>query len=127
MRREFLEKMEPDLFIDIHVGKKPQNSEAGTTTYYVTDYYNYQITNVGLADLMERNIVTNIEGEATGIIEDTENRYPLLNGVGCPSVAVEVGCLAGPVEGVLLGRDSYQEKIATGILTTIEEVYKKVK
>lgn len=127
MRREFLEKMEPDLFIDVHAGKKPQNNEAGTTVYYVTDYYNYHITNVGLADLMERNVVTKIEGVAAGIAEDTENKYSLLTGVGCPSVALEVGCLSGPVEGVLLGRDSYQENIATGVLKTIEEVQKKVK
>lgn len=126
MRREFLEKMKPDLYIDVHVGKKPQNNEAGTTVYYVTDYYNYQITNVGLADMMERNVVSSIEGVATGIFEDTENQYPLLKGVGCPSVAIEAGCLSGPVEGVLLGRESYQENIAAGILKTIEEVYKKV-
>jgi len=125
IRRAFIEGLEPDLFIDLHVGKKPQVDTAGTTVYYTTDYYNPKLTNVELADMMERSVVTAIEGVATGIFEDTEGKYTLLENTGCPSVAIEAGCLAGEVEGVLLGRESYQENIAKGMLETIYEAYKR--
>ena len=119
MRLEFIQKMQPDLFIDIHV--KRQGTECGTAVYYSTHYYDNLLTNATFADIMEKNVVTAVEGCAEGIFEDTQKAYPILSELSIPAVGLQCGNLSNETEGVLLTRENYQSNMADGILDAIYE------
>lgn len=122
MRREFIEQLSPDLFIDIHLDKSATANAYGTSVSYKTTYYNRKLSNVMFADIMERNVVTSIEGFAVGILDVTqEENVPILNGLTMPAVSISCGDMSNEKEGELLTRENYQKNIAEGILNGIFE------
>ena len=80
------------------------------------------MTNAWLADMMERELVTEIQGKALGVFADTTEKYPLLSMLPTPSISVEMGYLTNKQEADLLKKESYQKRIATGIYSGIEKI-----
>lgn len=119
MRLSFVEQMQPDLFIDVHLSKDNLTNSYGTTAYYTTAYYNRELTNVEFADIMERSIVTAVEGFACGIFEADKDETQIVKTLKMPAVSVACGDLSNEKEGVLLTREPYQRNIAKGILEGI--------
>ncbi len=122
MRMAFLEELQPDLFIDIHVEEKAPLNAYGTTVYYDTGYYNRKLPNMKFADIMEKNIVTAVEGFACGIYETKTEEMNLLKTLTIPAVSVSCGNLLNEKEGALLSMDGYQRNLAKGILNGIQQV-----
>ena len=127
-RGEFIEQIEPDLLIDLHVNADPENERTtGTAVYYNGNYYRHDLVNVQFADLMERALVTAIQGKALGIIEDTEGKYPLLSMVKVPAVSIEMGYMTNRDEARLLKKQSYQELLAKGIYEGVLDAMEEIK
>ena len=126
-RVELIEAVGPDLVLDLHVNADPENERTlGTSVLYNGRFYHPGITNAALADLVERELVTSIEGKANGIFADEEERYPLLEMIRIPGVSVEMGYLTNEEEAALLKQDAYQMKMAQGLYRSIVRVREEV-
>lgn len=119
MRLSFIDEIAPDMYIDIHVSKDTMTNSYGTTTYYDSTYYNGKLTNVELADIMERSVVTAVEGFACGIFEAQKEETQIIRTLQIPAVSITCGDLSNEMEGTLLTREPYQKNIAKGILEGI--------
>jgi len=126
MRLSFVKEMQPDLFIDVHLNKDTTTGTYGTTVYYSSTYFNRELTNVDFADIMERSVVSAIEGFACGIFETEKEEAQILNNLQMPAVSIACGDLSNEKEGVLLTREPYQKNIALGILEGITTAREKM-
>lgn len=116
MRMEFVNQVQPDLFIDVHLSKNTAVSSYGTAVSYKTSYYNRKLTNAVFADIMEKSVVRAIEGIVAGVVDITnENHTLILNEMTIPAVSLVCGNMANEKEGELLSRENYQKNIASGI------------
>lgn len=125
-RNTFIEQMKPDLLIGINVNKSMQSSNLGTTAFYRDDYYNNKLSNVDFADMLERGIVTAVEGNAGGVFVDDEKQYSILDGRKIPSASIECGYISNPVEGILLARGNYQNNMVKGFLEAINQAVERL-
>ena len=127
MRLSFVEQIRPDLFIDVHLDKSSTANAYGASVSYTTTYYNRKLSNVEFADLMEKSVVTAIEGFAIGIKDITkEESASILDSLTMPAVSIACGDMSGDKEGQLLTRENYQKNIAAGILEGIIQAEKKL-
>lgn len=122
-RAQMIEKIQPDMVVDLHVNADAANERTfGTSVVYNEQFYRPGMTNAQMADIMERKLVTEIQGKALGILGDSQNKYPLLRMIQVPAVSVEVGYLTNKQEADLLKKDKYQKKIALGIYKGVQEI-----
>lgn len=122
-RARMIEKVQPDVVVDLHVNADPDNERTfGTSVIYNECFYRPGMTNAGMADILERSLVTEIQGKALGIFGDSQNKYPLLTRIRVPAVSVELGYLTNKQEADLLKKEKYQKKIARGIYEGIQKV-----
>ena len=119
MRLAFMEQVQPDLFIDVHLNKDEILGSYGTTVYYNTAYYNRKLSNVELADIMERSVVSAIEGFACGIFPVEREEMQIIKDLSIPAVSIACGDLSNEKEGQLLGTFPYQKNVAKGLLSGI--------
>ena len=120
MRLSVVEQLQPDLFIDVHLNKNASVGAYGTSVSYDTTYFNRKLSNAEFADIMEKSVVSAIEGFAVGILDvtDTEDETAL-KGLTMPAISIACGDMSNEMEGELLTRDSYQNNLAGGILDGI--------
>lgn len=127
-RAKLIQRVEPDLVVDLHVNADPDSERTfGTAVIYNEDFYRPVLTNAKAADLMEKQLVTRIKGKALGIMGDTEKKYPLLSMIRVPAVSIEMGFLTNKQESELLKKESYQKKIAAGIYDGVESIRKELR
>lgn len=120
MRLSFVEKLQPDMFIDVHLNKSATADAYGTAVAYDTAYYNRKLSNVEFADIMEKSVVAAIEGAALGIKDVTgKDEMTIIKNLRIPAVSIICGDLANETEGELLTRENYQKNLAEGILDGI--------
>ena len=122
-RAKLIERVEPDLVIDLHVNADPNNERTlGTAIVYNDNFFRPKLTNAAVADYIERELVSHIQGKALGIFPDKENKYPLLSMIQVPAVSIEIGFLTNKQESDLLKKDSYQRLVAEGIYSGVSLV-----
>jgi len=126
MRLAFLEQVQPDLFIDVHLNKDAVTSSYGTTVYYNTSYFDRRLSNAELADIMEKSVVSAIEGFACGIYPVEREEMQIILGLNIPAVSIACGDLSGETEGQLLTTLPYQKNVAKGILEGISRAKEKM-
>ena len=93
----------------------------GTTTIY-SSYFIPHFGSPDLADILEKEVVSNIRGKAIGLHLATADDYVIMNAT-VPAAAIKVGHLTNAQEASLLGRDDYLDKIAQGIFNAIRTVF----
>ena len=122
-RARLVEQVQPDLLIDLHVNADPANERTfGTAVVYNDNFYRPNMTNAWLADVMERELVTEIQGKALGIHPDHTEKYALIGMLPTPTISIELGFLTNKQEADLLKKDNYQKRIAIGIFKGIEKI-----
>lgn len=113
-----------DMYIRIQTDADGDSAVYGTTAVYNGDYFIPGFGSIELADLLEREVVTSIKGKALGLCEAGEEEYVLRN-VTIPAASIKTGCVTNKQEAILLNRDDYQEKIASGIYEAILKAYEE--
>lgn len=126
MRLAFLEQVQPDLFIDVHLNKDAVTSSYGTTVYYNSSYFDRRLSNAELADIMEKSVVSAIEGFACGIYPVEREEMQIILELNMPAVSIACGDLSGETEGQLLTTLPYQKNVAKGILEGISRAKEKM-
>ena len=115
-----VEQMQPDLFIDVCLNKNANVGAYGTSVSYDTTYFNRKLSNAEFADIMEKSVVTAVEGFAVGLLDVTDKEEGiLLKDLTMPAISIACGDMSNEMEGELLTRDSYQNNLAGGILEGI--------
>ena len=116
LRKDIVEKEQPNLFITIHANAIPETKWRGAQVFYHKDgHADGEI----LAKSIQQSIRTNLqntEREALSIKE-----VYLLKKVQVPAVLVETGFISNDEERALLVDKDYQNKMADAIVEGIED------
>lgn len=113
-----------DMYIRIQVGADTDTAVYGTEAVYNGGYFIPGFGSVELADYLEREVVTSIKGKALGLVEAGAGEYTLRQAT-VPAAAISVGYITNPQEVILLGREDYADRIATGIYNAIVKIYEE--
>ena len=115
-RVRIINEAKPVVAISIHQNSYPQESVKGAQVFY------HQQSEQG------KKLAESIQEQMKQTINDGNHRmakandsYYMLKKTECPIVIVECGFLSNQQEAALLLEEAYQEKIAWGILTGIQE------
>ena len=112
-----------DMFISIHANYDEQDTGIyGTEALYNPAFFIPGFGSVELADLLEREVVTNISGKGLGIFTVDEDCY-ILQKASVPATVLQVGYLSNTQEAILLQKDDYRQRIADGIYNAILKAY----
>mgnify|MGYP003291596936 CR=1 FL=1 len=112
-----------DMFISIHTGYEEEDTKLyGTKAYYNASFFIPGFGSVELADLMEREVVTNIRGKGLGLFAADEECY-ILQSASVPATVLNVGYLSNKQEAILLEKEDYRQRIADGIYNGIMKAY----
>lgn len=114
-----------DMFISIHAGFEEEDTDLyGTKAFYNASFFIPGFGSVELADLMEREVVTNISGKGLGLFAADEDCY-ILHNASVPATILHVGYLSNKQEAILLEKEDYRQRIADGIYNGIMKAYDK--
>ncbi len=113
-----------DMYIRIEINESDDTGIYGVQSVYNGDYFIPGFGNVELADYLEREVTTAVKGKALGLVEAQEEDSVILE-LTVPAASVKVGYLSNAQEAVLLGRDEYVDKIATGIYNAVIDIYEE--
>lgn len=120
------EQTKASLYLGLTLGKDTDTEQFGSYVCYSSLYFRPWLTNGDLADRMEREMVTAIEGKALGLAEVEDGILPEL---AIPAVIICPGYVSNETEKALLLTDAYQnriaERICKGVLDTFEELKEK--
>lgn len=114
-------EVKADMYIEISVDSREEEAVYGVSTVYNDQYFIPGFGSVELADLLERELASEIKTKALGLekaSEESKLRYATI-----PAAEVRVGCLSNKQEAILLKREDYIEKIANGIYNAIISSY----
>lgn len=121
-RYELANAIKADMYIRLEVNSDTNSKVFGTESVYNADYFIPGFGSNHLADIMERNVVTQIEGKALGL-RAADERDEALKNVTIPATTIQVGYLSNIQEKTLLNRDDYHERVAEGIYQGILASY----
>lgn len=122
-RIEIANAVRADMFIGIGANMETENEKKyGTEAVYSDSFFIPQFGSVELADLVEREVVTSISGKGNGLIAATEDDTVIWEAT-VPATIIKVGYISNKQEAILLKRDDYRERIATGIYNAIMKAY----
>lgn len=113
-----------DMYIRIEAAYSSDTSVYGTEAVYNGDYFIPGFGSIELADCLEREVATAIKGKALGLTEAEQDDY-ILRKATVPAATIRVGYLSNAQEAILLGREEYTDKIATGIYNAIIKIYEE--
>lgn len=119
-RIEILHILNPQLFVDLYVSQDDDRKVFGTATCYNDSYYDYRLSDSVFADMLERNVVTAIEGKALGVIAD-DREDSLLNEINAISAGISMGYITSEIEGDAMTSPAYLKNIAQGIYNGLLE------
>ena len=134
-------RLNADMFISIHVNKADKKDVSGAECFSMTPagatstysrkpaYKSYpgnknDANNIALTYWIQRSLVGKTKAVDRGV---KHARFMVLKESSCPSVLVEAGFLSNPQEEKLLGTESYQWKIARGIVQGILRYHYQLK
>lgn len=114
-------EVKADMYIAISVDRREEEEVYGVSTIYNDQYFIPGFGSVELADLLEKELASEIKTKALGLEKasgESKLRYATV-----PAAEVRVGCLSNKQEAILLKREDYIEKIANGIYNAIISSY----
>ena len=111
-------EIKPDMYIRIETAYDEDTKLYGTETVYNGTYFIPGFGSVELADLLEREVTTNIGGRVGGMSE-AKPEDVVIQKATVPAATVKIGYYTNLQENILLNRDDYRSKIAQGIANAV--------
>ena len=121
-RIDLTNTVKADLMIRIEVNENEDTKIYGTEAVYNGKFFIPGFGSPELADLLERNVATQISGKANGLVDSTDEDV-VINSATVPAAAIRVGYVSNGQEAILLNREDYIDKIAEGIFMAIMAAY----
>lgn len=110
-----------DIYISLSVVADADRARYGIQTRYNTEYFIPDFGNVELGDILTKSTTIATNNRALGIAEAAPDS--VLWQMQIPAAGLELGYVTNPREKELLESDNYRQKLATGVLDGIKEVY----
>ncbi len=124
-RRGLAEEVGADCYIRIGAEYDAESAETyGIRSSYNEEYFFPEFGNAELADVVTRAVTIASSNRAVGIFAAEEDS--VLKELRTRGVGVAAGYLSNPKEEALLIRESYQEKLAEGLVSAIGEICAKL-
>lgn len=123
-RIDLTNAVKADMMIRIEVNENEDTKIYGTEAVYNGKFFIPGFGSPELADLLERNVATQISGKANGLVDSTDEDV-VINRATVPAAAIRVGYVSNGQEAILLNREDYIEKIAEGIFQAIMAAYEE--
>ncbi len=111
-----------DMLIRIEANADEDSMVRGTTAVYNEHFFIPLFGSIELADILEKEVVSLIKGKAVGLMAATDEDY-VIREATVPAAAIKVGYLTNAQEAILLQKEDYIDKIATGIYQAIINIY----
>lgn len=108
-RVKLIQETEPNFVVSIHLNSIGSSRWYGAQTFYHPAFEESK----RLAHLIQHQFIQNL-GNTTRVAKQESNIF-LLKSSHVPAVLVEVGFLSNPREAELLGREAYQDRVASSI------------
>lgn len=118
-RVRLADEVRADLYIRLCVSAEDTSDIYGICGIYNEEYFIPGFGNADLADIVTREVTIASSNRAVGLEEAGEQS--ILRSLHMPAAEISLGYLSNPQEEYLLGQESYQEKLADGIVNAIEE------
>lgn len=112
-----LEELKADAYIGLTISQEEETEEYGIFGYYNEDFYIPDFGNSNLADQLVREITISTSNRARGLYPAEEDS--ILKLMRIPATEISLGFSSNAQEAYLLGQESYQEKIAVGIVNAL--------
>ena len=117
-RENIVDTSGADIFISIHLNKYQDSKYSGWQTFYQSNNDNSKL------------LANSIQSEINKNINEDNNRVPMaikgvyiMDHIDIPGTVVECGFISNPEEEKLLGEESYQNKLAWGIYTGLQQYF----
>ena len=120
-RIDLANEVRADMYIAISADYREEETIYGASTVYNDEYFIPGFGSVELADLLERELTSEIKTKALGLEKVSSDNSLCYATV--PAAEVRVGCISNKQEAILLNREDYIEKIANGIYNAIISSY----
>lgn len=121
---QLIEQSRACLYVGLKFDRDEDPEKFGSYVCYSSLYFRPWFTNGSFADEMEQELVSAIEGRALGLVEVEDG---ILQELSIPAVVVCPGYLSHETEGKLLLKESYQDRIASGVCEGILRGLKETK
>ncbi len=121
-RQKLVEETGADMLIGIGARLSEVEKENGVETCYSDAFYRRDLSNAGLADIMEKNCVTKSGADAIGMTLSSDEDT-LINEATIPACRIMAGILDGEKDGRMLQDRNYKNKLAAGIYQGITEAF----
>lgn len=108
-----------DFYIRLCASAEDTSDAYGICGIYNEEYFIPGFGNADLADIVTREVTIASSNRAVGLEKAGEES--ILRSLRMPAAEISLGYLSNPQEEYLLGQESYQEKLADGIVNAIEE------
>lgn len=118
-RAELAEEVGAAFYIRLCASASENPEIYGITGIYNEEYFIPGFGNADLADIVTRAVTISASNRAVGLEKAGEDS--ILRSLRMPAAEISLGYLSNPREEYLLSQESYQEKLAEGIVTAIEE------
>lgn len=121
-RLDIISMLGADYYIGIHCASDVENVKTfGMSAVYNDGYYRKGIQNVEFADMILRGVCNNTSNRANELIPAGEEEL-ILKVLDMPATILYTGYMTNPEELSLLGQDEYIDKMAVGIIETLDSV-----
>lgn len=118
-RTVFTERINPAVFVSVHVNSCNSESPKGIETHY------YHDESLELADCVHRNLISKVSHTANrGLLK---SRFYVINHTTVPAILVEIGFISNDAERYELTTAQRQQATAEGIAEGIIEFIKNIK
>ncbi len=113
-----------DMLIRIEANAEGDSGIYGTTAIYNANFFIPGFGSIELANLLEKEVVSYIKGKAIGLQAADGTDYVVMQAT-VPAATIKVGYMTNAQEAILLKKEDYLDKIATGIYNAIMQVYEE--
>lgn len=114
-----------DLYIRIGASADGNDTAVyGIQGFYNGEYFIPGFGNAELADILTKEVTISSSNRALGLVPAGEGS--ILRSIEVPAMELSMGYLSNPLEETLLEQESYQEKLAAGILNGMQEACKRL-
>ena len=120
-RLDIVAALDPDIFVNLRVSEAADENTFGTESFYASDYYDYRLNAAKLADILERNTVSSIEGLALGVSRKEDASDSLIANVNAVAAEVSLGYVSSELEADAFTSQAYIDNLAAGLYNGIIE------
>lgn len=116
---------EADYYISIHLDADIEDTKKfGLRAAYNADYYRDGYENVDFADSLLKNVAMTTSNKANELVKAGKDEL-VLEILQIPAATLYMGYISNAAEADLLSKDEYIEKIALGVINSLDESLEK--